>query len=85
MIRISDSLPFATWSSIPSVTRDPRALPDLLWERVSRTADSEMSKQAQRDFLSAAVLSRLQPLSLEGQSGLNAFAGVSSLELRQRF
>ena len=27
----------------------------------------------------------LQPVSLEGQSGLNAFAGVSSLELRQRF
>jgi len=27
----------------------------------------------------------LQPLSVEGQSGLNAFAGVSSLELRQRF
>jgi hypothetical protein len=27
----------------------------------------------------------LQPVSLEGQTGLNAFAGVSSLELRQRF
>jgi hypothetical protein len=27
----------------------------------------------------------LQPLSVEGQTGLNAFAGVSSLELRQRY
>ena len=27
----------------------------------------------------------LQPLSVEGQTGLNAFAGISSLELRQRF
>jgi hypothetical protein len=27
----------------------------------------------------------LQPLSVEGQTGLNAFAGVTSLELRQRF
>src|SRR5262245_8057387 len=27
----------------------------------------------------------LQPLSVEGQSGLNAFAGVASLELRQRY
>ena len=27
----------------------------------------------------------LQPVSLEGQTGLNAFAGVASLELRQRF
>lgn len=27
----------------------------------------------------------LQPLSVEGQTGLNAFAGVASLELRQRY
>jgi uncharacterized protein DUF992 len=27
----------------------------------------------------------LQPVSLEGQTGLNAFAGVASLELRQRY
>jgi Protein of unknown function (DUF992) len=27
----------------------------------------------------------LQPVSVEGQTGLNAFAGVSSLELRQRY
>jgi hypothetical protein len=27
----------------------------------------------------------LQPLSVEGQTGLNAFAGVTSLELRQRY
>jgi hypothetical protein len=27
----------------------------------------------------------LQPFSLEGQTGLNAFAGVTSLELRQRY
>jgi hypothetical protein len=27
----------------------------------------------------------LQPLSVEGQTGLNAFAGIASLELRQRF
>ena len=27
----------------------------------------------------------LQPLSFEGQTGLNAFAGVSSLELRARY
>ena len=27
----------------------------------------------------------LQPVSVEGQTGLNAFAGVASLELRQRY
>jgi len=27
----------------------------------------------------------LQPVSVEGQTGLNAFAGISSLELRQRY
>jgi hypothetical protein len=27
----------------------------------------------------------LQPVSMEGQTGLNAFAGVSTLELRQRY
>ena len=27
----------------------------------------------------------LQPLSVEGQTGLNAFAGITGLELRQRF
>ena len=27
----------------------------------------------------------LQPLSIEGQTGLNAFAGITSLELRQRY
>ena len=27
----------------------------------------------------------LQPVSIEGQTGLNAFAGVASLELRQRY
>jgi Protein of unknown function (DUF992) len=27
----------------------------------------------------------LQPVSVEGQTGLNAFAGIASLELRQRY
>jgi len=27
----------------------------------------------------------LQPLSVEGQTGLNAFAGIASLDLRQRY